>query len=750
MASIFLSRSCQQSRPTSLTSNISSRLHLRLLTSLADPIDLALPEQDVEVSLTLRTVKPRGKDVEDKIIRRGANEKLEDTICRMMANRAWTTRLQNSIRSLVPKFDSSLVYNVLHGARKPDHALQFFRWVERSGLFKHDSETHRKIIEILGGASKLNHARCILLDMPEKGVPWDEDLFVMMIESYGKAGIVQESVKFFDKMKELGIQRTVKSYNYFFKVILQRGRYMMAKRYYNRMLSEGIKPTCHTYNVLLWGFFLSKKVDTAERFFQEMKEGGIAPSVITYNTMIYGYHRVNKMEEAEKIFAEMKARDVVPNEISYTSMIKGYVSVGQLDDALRLYQEMKSADIKPNEFTYSSLLPGLCDTEKLSEAKSMLSEMAERHIAPKDNSVYLKLMMCHCKVGDIDSAVDVLQAMDSLSIPAEAGHYGILIENLCKVGAYDRAVELLDKLVDKEIILVHESKLEMEASAYNPIISHLCSIGQTKKAEVFFRQLMKKGVMDLAAFNELIRGHAREGSPDQAYEILKIMDRRSVPRESESYKLLAESYLKKGESADAKTALDSMLENGHVPESALFRSVMDSLLADERIQTASRVMKSMLEKGVKENLDLVEKILEQLLLREHVMEAIGRVDLLLNSGVQPNFNSILSVLCEQQKTHAALKLLDFGLEKNCSIDNKTYEKVLDALMAAGKTLNAYSILYKIVQKSGVTDWKSGDDLIKSLNEQGNTRQADAISRMLKAGDKVRKSTKVKKQAAAAY
>ncbi|KAF2312117.1 hypothetical protein GH714_028103 [Hevea brasiliensis] len=152
-------------------------------------------------------------------------EKLEDIICRMMASRAWTTRLQNSIRDLVPEFDHSLVYNVLHGARNSEHALQFFRWVERAGLFRHDRGTHMKIIEILGRASKLNHARCILLDMPKNGVEWDEDMFVVLIESYGKAGIVQEAVKIFQKMNELGVERTVKSYDTLFKVILRRGRY---------------------------------------------------------------------------------------------------------------------------------------------------------------------------------------------------------------------------------------------------------------------------------------------------------------------------------------------------------------------------------------------------------------------------------------------------------------------------------------------------------------------------------------------
>lgn len=65
-----------------------------------------------------------------------------------------------------------------------------FRLVEMFGLFKHDRETHYKIIEVLGCALKLNHAKTVLLEMPEKGVEGNEDLFVMLIDCYGKAEIV--------------------------------------------------------------------------------------------------------------------------------------------------------------------------------------------------------------------------------------------------------------------------------------------------------------------------------------------------------------------------------------------------------------------------------------------------------------------------------------------------------------------------------------------------------------------------------
>ncbi|KAK2448851.1 hypothetical protein P8452_12875 [Trifolium repens] len=648
-------------------------------------------------------------------------------ITRMLANRDWTTRLQNSIRSIAPKFDSNLVYNILHATTNPDQALKFYRWLERSNLFIHDTNTTLKMIQILTRYSKLNHARCILLDLPKKNLPYDEDMFVALIEGYGRAGIVQEAVKIFQKLDK----KTVKSYDALFKVILRRGRYMMAKRVYNAMLREGIEPTRHTYNILLWGMFLSLRLDTAVRFYEDMKSRGIEPDVVTYNTLIHGYFRFKKVDEAENLFAEMKEKNLMPTVISYTTMLKGCVDVGRIDRAVEVFEEMKNSGIKPNAVTYTTLLPGLCDADKLVEAGNVLGEMVERYIAPKDNSVFMKLMNCQCKAGNLDDAVNVLKAMIRLSIPTEAGHYGVLIENFCKANVYDRAEKLLDKLVEKDIILRPENSFEMGPSAYNPMIEYLCDNGRTVKAETFFRQLMKKGVLDSVAFNNLIRGHSKEGNPESALEIATIMSRRGVPSDADSYRLLIESYLRKGEPADSKIALDHMLESGHQPDSSLYRSVMESLFEDGRVQTASRVMKSMLEKGVKENMDLVSKILEALLMRGHVEEALGRIDLLMQNGCEPDFDHLLSILCEKEKRIAALRLLDFVLEKDIIIDFSNYDKVLDTLLAAGKTLNAYSVLCKILAKGGAMDWSSRDLLIKSLNQEGNTKQADILSRMIK-------------------
>lgn len=45
-----------------------------------------------------------------------------------------------------------------------------------------------------------------------------------------------------------------------------------------------------------------------------------------------------------------------------------------------------------------------------------------------------------------------------------------------------------------------------------------------------------------------------------------------------------------------------------------------------------------------------------------------------------------------------------------------------------------------------TDWNSSEDLIKSLNQEGNTKQGDVLSRMIKERQKSRENKKGKKQA----
>ncbi|RCV05906.1 hypothetical protein SETIT_1G120100v2 [Setaria italica] len=609
-------------------------------------------------------------------------EPLHETVLHMIRRRPWTTRLENSIRLLSPTLDAPIVHGVISGAAaagRANLALQFFRFAYRRA------------------------------DRPSP----------------------QEAVKRFRIIPDLGITRTTLSYNAVLKAIICRGREAMARRIYNAMIAEGVAPDLSTYNTLIWGFGLCKKMEAAVRVFGDMKAHGVTPDATTHNTLLNAWVRAGDLESARKVFDEMTAEGIERNSVSYNVMIKGYVEATKVEEAVALFTEMGEKGLRLSEKTFAALMPGLCDDQgRVAEARKAVDDMAERRLTPKDKSVFLRLVRTLCTAGDLDGALEVHRKSGQFKhVLVDPRQYGVLMEGLCAGGKCDSAVEVLDELMEKGTLLSPKSPV-LEASAYNPVIEYLCNNGSTTKAETFFRQLMKKGVDDKVAFNSLIRGHAKEGVPEAAQEILAIMTRREVPTDPESHALLVDSFLKKNEAADAKTALDSMMQQGHLPSPALFKSVMEALFNGGRVQTASRVMKSMIEKGVTENMDLAHKILEALFMRGHVEEAIGRVNLMVENGCMPDLDKLLVGLCENDRVMEAQKLADFALDRDFNVSFSTYDRVLEALYTEEKTLPAYSMLCKIKNKGGVVNQKGCDALMESLKSEGYSKQADILSKIL--------------------
>lgn len=648
-----------------------------------------------------------------------------DNLCQIMASRRWSSRLEHTMKLAVPTLTRDIVLQVLDKAETSTQAYKFFKWAGKTG-FKHDKFTYFTIVEILGRAKKLNAARTLVFEMPQKRIQWNDDVFNSLVKSYGKMGIVMESVKLFDKMKELGVKHTVLAYNNFFSALIRSGRTAMAKRYYNRMLKDGLKPDMFTYNILIRGFCVSSKVDAAQRFLNDMITSGRGPTIVTFNTLIDGFCRVGRLEDALKVFNQMKEKELAPDVVTYTTLIKGYCKEHRADEALKYFKEMVTQGVNPDHVTYIALIPGLCEAQKMDEAQKLLSEMVERHFTP-NASLFNALIDGHCKAGNMEEAVDALDQMAKLEISADLTTYNTLIVGLFYRGKFHKSIELFDELLQKGV-LPDPGSNDSTFDTYYPMLKYLCEQGQTQKAEELFRKLLKKGALDASVFNTIIIGHCKERKPEAGFELLNIMLRKNLSLDSETYNVLIESFLCKGLPAEARYTLDKMMESGHLPTASIFRSVIDGLYSDGRFQTASRVMKSMLEKDIKENLDLIPKILETLLDRGHVEEVFDRLELMFGKGCAPDLNKLSNVLCEKGKSFTACQLLQFALQKNCNIKAATYDTVLNGLCTDGKANQAFYLLFRITKKgSRFPTLTCYETLISSLQAEGKTEQAELIS-----------------------
>ncbi|KAJ9540275.1 hypothetical protein OSB04_026781 [Centaurea solstitialis] len=333
---------------------------------------------------------------------------IEDAICRMMEDDEWS---QTSITNLVPLLDHNLVYSVLN--RNPNRALRFFQWVEGFG-FKHDIETHYRMIEILCKDRRLEDAKRVLLGMSKKGLDYDERLFVLMIHGYAKSNrkwdVVKNCVKMFMKMEELGVTRTIESYDALLQVIVNENKYAMAETFFDKMLSEGVVPTRHTYKLVISGFCRSSRVETAHQLFEDMKRRNLLPDFVIYNAMVNGNVQAKKMEEAEKLLMEMKDVKIEPQLVTYNSMINGYSQVRKMEGAEKMLVEMKARNLEPNLITYNTMINGYAKVGRMEDAEKVVVEMKGRGIEP-DLVSYVSMVKGYVGVKRVEDGLELVEEM---------------------------------------------------------------------------------------------------------------------------------------------------------------------------------------------------------------------------------------------------------------------------------------------------------------------------------------------------
>ncbi|CAI9273293.1 unnamed protein product [Lactuca saligna] len=376
-------------------------------------------------------------------------DKVRDAICIMMEDDEWSTRLQSS-------------------------------WVKGSG-FKHDRETHYKMIEILCIDRRLEDAKRILLGMSKKGIDYDEDLFVLLINGYSKVNrkwdIVKNCVKIFSKMEELGVPRTIKSYNSMLEVIISEKKYTMAEKFFDKMLSEGVVPSKHTYTLMISGFCRSSRMETANRFFEDMKSQNHLPDIAVYNTMINGYIQAKKMEEVEKLLMEMKEREMEPTLVTYNSVINGYAKVRKMEDSEKLLEEMKARNVEPNLITYNTMINGYTVVGKMEDIQKLVVEMTGRNIEP-DLVTYVTMIKGYVTVNRIDDGLNLVKEMKRKNFGKNVDVYSCLsrLKDDCeaeKMSETQRNVlqEVEDHVQNLELFALRDDARELSQLA-NQIANH--------------------------------------------------------------------------------------------------------------------------------------------------------------------------------------------------------------------------------------------------------------------------------------
>ncbi|URE05322.1 PPR repeat [Musa troglodytarum] len=129
-----------------------------------------------------------------------------------------------------------------------------------------------------------------------------------------------------------------------------------AWRWFKEMQRDGCLPNVVTYTALIHAYLKAKQLSKANELFKSMNSMGCVPNVVTYTALIDGLCKAREIEEACHIYAKMRG-------ICEDAVGSNYFEGGSNEVA------------QPNVFTYGALVDGLCKAHKVVEARGLLDAM---------------------------------------------------------------------------------------------------------------------------------------------------------------------------------------------------------------------------------------------------------------------------------------------------------------------------------------------------------------------------------------
>ncbi|KAI4978756.1 hypothetical protein ZWY2020_015509 [Hordeum vulgare] len=346
-----------------------------------------------------------------------------------------------------------------------------------------------------------------------------------------------------------------------------------------------------------------------------------------------------RMENSVRLLCPALTAPVVHGVISAAA------AANRADLSLQFFRfAYRRAGFRPEPATFALLVPILASKGMLNHTRCILLDTMPSFSVCPDEATVAALVAAYGRAGIPQEAVKLFRLMPELGITRTALSYNAVLKAILCRGREAMARRVYNAMITDGVAPT--------LSTYNTLIWGFGLCKKMESAVRVFGDMKGHGWRRMTTYNTLLNAWVRKGDLESARKVFDEMPEAGLERNSISYNVMIKGYvdankveealglftemgekglrltektfLKKNEPADAKTALDSMMEHGHLLRPALFQSVMAALFNDGRVQTASRVMKSMIEKGITENMDMANKIVEALFMRGHVEEAIGR------------------------------------------------------------------------------------------------------------------------------
>ncbi|KAM1525400.1 hypothetical protein ACFX10_009868 [Malus domestica] len=457
---------------------------------------------------------------------------------------------------------TSVINTLLSHKRKPNSAVNYFKWAERERGFVRGVDAVCVLLHILMGNPKTHGRAKMLLNQYVSGnsgvfvdhlvdcakrfdFELESQVFGYLLNNYVRANRIECAIDCFSRTLELEMYPCVTYVNILLTELVRRNMMGEAREVYDKMALRGIGGDRVTLQVMMRGCLKQGKPDDAEEYFREarareveldaasysvaieafckkpnscsalelldeMREMGWVPSVVTFSSVITACVKQRNMVEAIRIKDGMVSCGYPVNLVAATSLMKGYCVQGNLESALGLFSMIIEDGLTPDRVTYAILIEYCCKNGNMEKAYELYTQMKDMDIFP---DVFIN--------GDVEHVFDDMVAA---KISPTGFTVGIVIDGLCKAGRTSEASDMLKKIVARGFI--------PGCVSYNSIINGYTKEGDINSALAVYREMCEGGVSpNVVTYTSIINGFCISNQIDMALKMWNEMENKGIELE---------------------------------------------------------------------------------------------------------------------------------------------------------------------------------------------------------------------------
>ncbi|KAG8378778.1 hypothetical protein BUALT_Bualt07G0020400 [Buddleja alternifolia] len=364
----------------------------------------------------------------------------------------WGEELEGKLGSMKIIVSDNFVLRVfkeLRGKGYPVKAFRFFKWVEESSGYDHNSVTYNGILRVLCWEESIDEFWSVMEMMKYAGFELDLDTYIKVTRQFQKIKLLGDAVKLYEHMMDSSFKPSVNECNLLLRTIAtyHNPDLDLVYRVVNKFEAGGHSFSKHIYDGIHRCLTSLGKFDEAEEIVEKMKNAGYEPDNITYSQLVFGLCKAKKFDEASKVLDVMEEHGCTPDIKTWTILIKGHCAASEMDKALLCFAKMVEKGFDADADLLDVLINGFLSESRTVGAYKLLIELVTKVRLRPWQSTYKNLIQKLLGERKLEEAMELLRLMKKQNYPPFPEPF---VQYISRFGSVEDAWEFLTALSVKE------------------------------------------------------------------------------------------------------------------------------------------------------------------------------------------------------------------------------------------------------------------------------------------------------------